>query len=170
MSRNKKPRKAYRPKPVCADPMALARHHACKPAKEDRQQVLDALRDAVKALREGVATEMDWSVAAGSLALAQAIERRGIVRGLQTEIADTESVLQKIYDRAIRMGEGRWVRVTLHADEIKALADFVTLHRFQFDQLGRAEILDAMQGAQKTITKDGHVSIFETRVTHHEVC
>lgn len=158
MSRNRKPRKAYRPKPVCADPMALARHHACKPAKEDRQQVLDVLSTAVKALREGVGTEMDWSIAAGSLALAQAIERRGIVRGLHGPITTAEQVLQAIYDRALRIGCGRYIRATLYFNEIEALTEFVELHTFQIDQLGRAEMLAAMDAATKHTLAQGHTA------------
>ena len=103
MSRNKKPRKAYRPKKVTADTLGLALHYAAKPAKQDIDEVLRPLRAAVKALRQGMATEHDWSLTAGSLSLARAIERKGtVVRGLHEHIATTERTMQAIYDRAMK--------------------------------------------------------------------
>ena len=61
--------------------MALATHFAAKPSTADRAEVLGILRQAIKALRQGVATEQQWSIAASSLTGALAIERQGIVRG-----------------------------------------------------------------------------------------
>ena len=158
MSQNKKPRKAYRPKPVSADTMTLARHFAAKPAKEDREEVLGVLRTAVKALREGVATEHQWSIAAGSVSVAQAIERQGIVRGLHEHIKTTEQVLQDIYDRALQKGGGRWAWSTLYFNEIDTLIEFMHLHTFQMGQLGRAEMLAAIDEAQKHTIAQGHTA------------
>lgn len=156
MSRNKRPRKPYRPKPVTADTLGLALLFAAKPTKEDREEVLSVLRQAIQALRAGVATEHDWSVAAGSVSVAQAIERQGIVRGLREHITVTEQALQAIYDRAMRVGGGRWVRTALWFDEMDALANFLELHTFQVEQLGRAEMLAAIDEAQKHTIAQGH--------------
>jgi hypothetical protein len=158
MSRNKKPRKAYRPKPISADTMTLARHFAAKPSKQDHEEVLGVLREAVKALREGVATEHQWSIAAGGVTVAQAIDRQGIVRGLQEHITTAEQVLQAIYDRALRIGGGRYIRATLWFNEIDALNEFVELHTFQLNQLGRAEMLAAIDEAQKHTQAQGHTA------------
>lgn len=156
MSRNKRPRKAYRPRPIAADNLALALHHAAKPAAADRDEVLGILRQAIQALREGVATEHQWSIAAGSVAVAMSIERRGIVRGLHEHLRTTEIALQAIYDRALQVGGGRWVRVTLYWHEIDDLNAFLDLHAFQVAQLGRAEFLDAIDTAQRDIIAQGH--------------
>lgn len=158
MSTNKKPRKAYRPRPVTAHTMTLAMHYAAKPAAADRRQVLGMLGSAIQALREGVATEHQWSIAAGSVTVALAIERQGIVRGLLGHLKAAEHALQAIYDRATRTntgtGGGRWVRVTLYYQELDALQTFLDLHAFQVHQLGRAEFLAAIDAAQKdTIAK-----------------
>lgn len=165
MSRNKKPRKAYRPKSICLDTVSLARHFAAKPSKQDREEVLGVLRDAIKALREGVATELHWSIAAGGVSVAHAIERRGLVRGLYQHLETTEEALQNIYDRAMLSGDGRWIRVTLYSREIDTLQEFMRLHEFQLNQLGRAEMLDAIDAAQKTTIAQGHVA---TLVHHTE--
>ena len=158
MSRNKKPRKAYRPKPVSLDTLSVASHFAAKPSKQDREEVLRPLRDAVKALREGVATELQWSIAAGGVSVAQAIERQGIVRGLHEHIKTTEKVLQNIYDRALCIGGGRYIRATLYFNEIDTLSDFLELHTFQVNQLGRAEMLAAIDEAQRQTIAQGHVA------------
>ena len=158
MTRNKNPRKAYRPKPITAHTMGLARHFAAKPSKQDREQVLQPLRDAVKALREGVATELQWSIAAGAVSVAQAIERQGIVRGLHEHITTTEQVLQAIYNRALSTGGGRYIRATLYFNEIDALTEFEHLHSFQLDQLGRAEMLAAIDAATKQTKAQGHTA------------
>lgn len=156
MSRNKRPRKAYRPKPVSTDTLGLAMHFAAKPTQQDRGEVLGLLHRAIKALRQGVATEHDWSVAAGSVTVAQAIERQGIVRGLHGHIAPTEQALQAIYDRAMRTGA--WCRTALWFNEMDALANFLEIHAFQVDQLGRKEMLAAIEEAQKHTLAQGHTA------------
>ncbi len=158
MPANKKPRKPYRPRSVTADTMVLALHRAAKPAAADRAEVLDVLRSAIKALREGVATETQWAIAAGAVTVALAIERQGIVRGLMEHINTVSSALQDIYDRAIRTGGGRWIRVTLYFNEIDALNDLLWLHSLQLDQLGRAEFLAAIDKAQKHTITQGHTA------------
>jgi hypothetical protein len=164
MSANKKPRKAYRPRPVTAHTMQLAKHYAAKPAAADRAQVLCELHKAIQALREGVATEHQWSIAAGSVAVALAIEHQGIVRGLLGHLKTAELSLQDIYDRALRSGGGRWVRVTLYYQELDALQTFLDLHAFQVGQLGRAEFLAAIDAAQKDTIAQGF-----TRTVVHDL-
>lgn len=158
MSRSKKPRKAYRPRPIAVNTLDLALHHAAKPAAADRAEVLGMLRRAIQALREGVATEHQWSIAAGAVTVALAIERHGIVRGLLEHLKSAEQHLQDIYDRALRTGGGRWVRVTLYYQELDALQTFMELHTFQVEQLGRAELLAAIDAAKKDTIANGHTA------------
>jgi hypothetical protein len=156
MANNKKPRKPYKPRQIIVNTLDVAMHRAAKPAKEDRAEVLASLRTAVKALREGVATELQWSIAAGCLAVSLAIEKQGKVRGLQEHLESIEQALQDIYDRALLAGGGRWIRVTLRFNEIEALNLLVDLQRFQLDQLGRAEFIAAVDAAQKDTIAQGH--------------
>lgn len=158
MSRNKKPRKAYRPRQIAVNTLDLALHRAAKPAAADRAEVLGVLRQAIQALREGVATEQQWSIAAGAVTVSLAIERHGIVRGLLEHLKSAEQHLQDIYDRALRTGGGHWARVTLYYQELDALQTFMELHTFQVEQLGRAEFLAAIDSAQKDILAHGHTA------------
>lgn len=154
MSRSKKPRKAYRPRQIAVNTLDLALHRAAKPAREDRAEVLDKLNAAVKALCTGVATEMDWSVAAGAVAVAMAVERQGIVRGLQEHLDSAEQVLQAIHDRC-RLPM-MWLRPTLTLPEVDAVRLLAELHTFQIEQLGRAEFLAAIDAATKETLAQGH--------------
>lgn len=59
MSRNKKPRRTYRARPVTAHTVALAMHYAAKPAQANRAQVLGTLAQCIRALRV-VAVSGTW--------------------------------------------------------------------------------------------------------------
>jgi len=144
MSCSHKPRKAYRPRPSA---------RAAKPAQADREEVLGILQDAIKALREGVATELQWSIADGALEVSKAIEHQGIVRGLAEHLATTSTALLAIYDRA--MATGTWRSTALWYYELDALQTFLDLHTFQVHQLGRAEFLAAVDGATNQVRRQG---------------
>ena len=148
---NHKPRKPrWRP---TGDVMLLAMHRAAKPPASDIDQVLDVVHAAHKALREGVATEQQWSVLAGCLDVALAIERQGVVRGLQDHLASAQTALQAVHDRA--NATPAWRATPLHWNELDSVHTFVDLHAFQLKQLGRAEYLKAIASAQGAVRSRG---------------
>lgn len=153
MSRSHKPRKAYRPRLIALNTLEIALHRAAKPAAADREEVLNMLRQAAQALREGVATELQWSIIAGAVDEAKAIEHQGIVRGLSEHLNTATQALQAVYDRA--MASGQWKPTALHYYELDAVQTFVDLHTFQVNQLGRAEFLAAIDAAQAHIKANG---------------
>lgn len=154
MSRNKKPRKSYRPRQIAVNTLEVALWRAAKPARSDRADVLGKLSASVQALCSGVATELDWSIAAGSVSVAQAVERQGIVRGLGEHLASAEAALQAVYDRC--RTSVMWLRPTLTIQEVDALRLLLELHTFQVEQLGRAEFLAAIDAAQQDTIAQGH--------------
>lgn len=158
MSANKRPRKAYRPRPVTAETMKLAIYRAAKPPAADRADVLDMVRQAVKSLREGVATEHQWGIVSGAVSLALAIEQQGIVRGMLGHFKVAEQALQDIYDRATLKGARPWLRTTLYFNELDAIADLLTFHAYQWKQLGRAELIAAANKAQKNTASEGCIA------------
>ncbi len=160
MSRNKPPRKKYRPKPITAETMALARHHAAKPPPEDRKQILGVFKAAIDALCKGDGREHDWNVASGAVSTAQAVEAQRIVKGLAAELAQAEQVLQAIYDRC-RLGP-LWVRPTLTTAEQATLRDLYAMHSFQIEQLGRKEMIAALDLAEKTTLAEGNTATMAT--------
>jgi hypothetical protein len=136
-----------------ADTLAIALHQAAKPAPADVDEVLQAVLDASKALREGVATERQWSILSGSLAVAHTIERQGVVRGLREHLASAEAALQAIYNRA-KQPTG-WRPTVLHYHELDAVHTFTDLHAFQARSLSRAEFLRAINTTTAQIRSDG---------------
>lgn len=154
MSRNKKPRKAYRPRQIVVNTLEVALHNAAKPARSDRAEVLGLLGKSIQALCAGVATEHDWSIAAGSVSVAKAVENQGIVRGLQEHLDSAERALQAIYDRC--RTHTMWLRPTLTIQEVDALRLLQELHTFQLENLGRAEFLAAIDAAHHTSIQQGH--------------
>jgi hypothetical protein len=147
----RKPRRIRWPKAV--NTFAMATYLAAKPPQHDIDDMLHTLRCSHTAMREGRATEMDWSVLGGSVDVGLAIERQGVVRGLSDPLATAEIALQSIYRRA--MVPGDWQSPTLHHHEIEALNEFVTLHAFQVNQLGRREFLRAIEAAAGQIRSTG---------------
>lgn len=153
MSQSKKPRKAYRPRFVTAHTMGLASHLAAKPQAREVDHLIRDVTAAATALREGVASNYQWSVIAGSLDVANAIERQGVVRGLKEHLTAADIALQAIYKRA-SLDDG-WRAPTLRYDELEAVREFVDLHAFQLKQLSRAEFMRAIQAAAGQILSNG---------------
>lgn len=164
MARNKKPRKAYRPRPVTAETMRLVINKVSICSRADRAEIIGVLAKAIRSLREGVATELEWSIAAGAVAAAIKIEAQGVVRGLREHLHTAEQALQHIYDRAMRAGAGRWLRPTLYWNEIEALNVLLDLHTFQLSQLGRSELLAVLDATVKQTHQDGHVATVVTNI------
>lgn len=133
--------------------MAIALHRAAKPDPANIEQILQTLTIAAKALREGVATERQWSVLAGSLDVAMAIERQGVVRGLHEHLASADSALKSIHTRAHQTG--CWKPTALHYFEIDAVNAFVNLHAYQSKQLSLAEYVRALDSATGQIRSTG---------------
>lgn len=122
--------------------------------------MLGILKAAIDALLKGDGRERDWAVAAGAVTTAQAIEAQGIVKGLAAELAQAEQLLQRIYDRS-RLGP-LWVRPTLTTAEQATLRDLYALHSFQIDQLGRKELIAALDLAERTTIAQGHTATMAT--------
>ena len=159
MSANKKPRKAYRPRKVTADTLRLAIFGAAKPAPEERAEIMDKVSQAISRLSDGSASEHDWSVVSGALSVADEIEKRGIVRGVQDQIDRAAAAMQRIYDSA--WSSGAWGCNPPGAEDIEAIQEFEAIHKFQIDQLSRGELLDVIDRAQRSIKKAGHTVAIE---------
>ncbi|OGB26222.1 MAG: hypothetical protein A3I66_00800 [Burkholderiales bacterium RIFCSPLOWO2_02_FULL_57_36] len=126
---------------------------AAKIDRRDVDELLAAVQAAFKSLREGVATMHQWSILAGSLDVAKAIERQGVVRGLHEHLASADTALQSIYKRA-RKVDG-WKPTALHFHELDAVREFVNLHAFQIRKLSRAEFDQVVNAAAGMIRSNG---------------
>ena len=142
------------------DTLVLARHGAARLTPAEIDQAAQAMRACAKALREGTATRLQWSILAGSLDVSLAIERLGVVRGLHEQLASADRALRAIHARATP--GAAWLPPTLHYDELDAINAFVALYVFQVRQLARGELAQAIKSATGHIRSSGcSVSLVE---------
>lgn len=158
-------RKPRRPRwGLTGDTMALAIHGAAKPDRADVDQVIATIQLAHTALREGVATELQWSVLAGALDTARMIEKQGVVRGIHEHIASAHHALQSVYTRAKEIDAYAWRATALHWHELDAISTFVDLHAYQIRQLSRKEFLIAITAAVGYVRGHGNVAVLTSEV------
>ena len=153
MATSSKPRRKYRPKPVARNPIGLAIRRASKIPPAEIEVVMAPITDGFKAAREGVANESQWCLLAGNVELALAIERQGVVRGVLGHLTAAEAALAAIKRRA--MASGAWKATSLYWQEIEALDTFVTVHRFQLENLSEGEFHRAYEKAEAIVRSAG---------------
>lgn len=139
--------------PVINNTFAIAQDQASKLDPASVDQIVHTLKAAATAMREGVATRLQWSILSGSLDVAKAIERQGVVRGLHEHLASADAALKAIYGRADQ-GE-QWRPTVMHFFEIDAVDTFVNLHAYQCRQLSLAEYKKAIASATGQIRSSG---------------
>lgn len=151
MSHGKPPR---RPRwPAAVNTMDLVSRRVALVTPADLADVLQPLRDAFKALREGVATEWQWSIIASAVNAAQAIDKQGIVKGLHEHLHAAELALASINRRA--MATGQWQPTALYYLELDAIDTAIDLHKFQLQQLSTGEVIKALDYAQAEVRSSG---------------
>lgn len=147
-------RKPRRPRWLpTAETMKLASHRAGRLSQAEVAEVMQPLRQAFRALREGVATEWQWSIAASAVNAAKAIEDQGVVKGLRGHLHTADHALQAIYTRA--QAADAWRPTPLYWHEIDAIHTAVDLHQFQLEQLAHGEALRAIDKAAAEIRSTG---------------
>jgi len=135
------------------DTITTAIRGAAKLTKPEVAFMMGPLRAAHKALREGVATDLEWCHLAHAMNVAMAIERRGVVRGIKDHIHSAEVALAAIQDRA--SATGTWKPTALHWYELDDIASAVDLHEFQLSQLSRSEFNAAVIHATNEVRSTG---------------
>ncbi|MDP3654286.1 MAG: hypothetical protein Q8R67_21675 [Rhodoferax sp.] len=133
--------------------LEIAINGAAKIDRKDVNELLSAVQEAFKSLREGVATQRQWSILAGCMDVAKAIERQGVVRGLHEHLDSADAALQAIYKRA-RKVDG-WKPTALHFYELDAVREFVNLYAFRLRKLSRAEFDQVVKTATIQIRSNG---------------
>ena len=151
MSHGKPPRKSRWPAAVNTMDLVSRRVALVTPA--DLAEVMHPLQAAFTALRQGVATEWQWSVLASAMNCAQAIEKQGVVRQLAGHLHAAELALQSIYNRA--MAAGKWQPPSLYYIELDAIDTAIDLHKFQLQQLSTGEVIKALDYAQTEVRSSG---------------
>lgn len=141
MSRNHKPRKPRWP--ARADNFSMVNARATRHTQAELQAILHPISDAHKALREGVASEMQWAVLNTAVIMALTIEQQGVVRGLAEHFRSADRALGGIHARAMATGE--WHPTALYYQELDDVSEAVRLHAYQLEQLSAGELARAHQ-------------------------
>ncbi|MES2685512.1 MAG: hypothetical protein V4706_01755 [Pseudomonadota bacterium] len=94
---------------------------------------LQTLEHATKALREGVASEPQWSVIAARIETAQTLANQGVLPGIRGHLTNAQEALQGIQTRA--RGCNGWSPTPLQYHELDAVQTFVDLHAIQVRQI-----------------------------------
>ena len=147
-------RKPRRPRwPAIVNTLGIATEGASKMRRSDVDQLLGAVANAFKAMREGVGSMHHWSVLAGTLDVSLAIERQGVVRGLREHLTSAETALKAIYSRANSTGD--WRPTALYFHELDSVREFVDLYSFQMKNLSRSEFEQVINTATSQIRSKG---------------
>ena len=131
-------RKKPRQRRETRSPFVIALMRATKHTPEELASIMTPMRACLKAVREGVATQLQFEVLQSSMVIAEAIEHSGIVRGLADHIASALQACSAIEARALT--SGAWRQTALYFQELDALATAVDLHEYQLQQLSAGEL------------------------------
>lgn len=157
MTHGRKPRK---PREALVPPIVSAMCRAALLSPEELATIMEPMRLCLKALREGVATELQHDAMHTHLLIAQAIERTRIVRGLANHLQTALDALAAIAGRC-RQG-ATWQCTELEFDELDALATAMDLHEYQLQKLSSGELHAVVQKVMATARSAGgrviHVS------------
>ena len=134
MTHGRKPRTAR----ISTNPLMLALMTATRLTKTEIAEVMTPVRQCLKAVREGVATQLQFEVLQSTMVIAEAIEHSGIVRGLASHVASALQACAAIEARAL--ASGAWRPTALYFNELDALTTAVDLHEFQLRQLSAGEL------------------------------
>jgi hypothetical protein len=143
MNGQRKPRRPRWVKSV--NTLDIARARATKFTPAEIAKRLDPLRAALRALREGRATEQEWQCLASAVTVSLSIEKKGVVRGLIEHLTTADTTLQAIKDRCT--ADGGWEPTSLYFYEIEAMATYVSLFAFQLSELSAQEYDQAFNHA-----------------------
>lgn len=146
-------RKPRRPRWLPTDTLQLASRRVAKLSASEIADVMQPLKAAFQALRQGVATEWQWNIVASAINCAQAIEAQGVVKGLHEHLHAAELALQGIQRRAMATRE--WRPTALYYLELDSIRDAVDLHEFQLRQLSHGEAMRAIAYAEAEVRSTG---------------
>ena len=135
MTHGRKPRK---PRHVRTDTLQAAQLRASRLTPAEIASIIDPVRECFAHVRTATATELQHQVLHSTLAIAQEIERSGIVRGLVEHI-DLALSASSAYN-ARSLASGTWQPGDCPFHELDAIGSMLDLHAFQLEQLSASEL------------------------------
>lgn len=121
--------------------MDMVRAKVARLTAAEVASILQPVEAGFDALRRGVASELHWHCLAEMVTMAVSIEASGIVTGLSEPFAAARAALLAVRERVTQQVPPTWGSSTeLQADELAAIGEAVSLHRFQLAQLSGGEL------------------------------
>lgn len=154
MTHGRKPRQ---PGARVHSPFRAAAWHAGKLDAHQVARIIDPVRQAFTALREGVATELQWAQVVSAMNIADAVAITSPIKGTRGHIALAQHALDGIMRRA--MASGQWQPCELYLQELDDVADGVTIYHHQLKHLARGEYLRAEAYAAAEVRSAGGVAL-----------
>lgn len=148
MSGNKKPRKAYRAKPVSLDPISEGIYGAALFMPWQRSKVVAGPEAGFDLLRQGKAQNQDWNQVSQALSVAEALCGMNIGNNLLPQIEAGISGLTSI---AIRMLEKNGP-TTCYAGELAAIREALDMYKAQLHHCTQGEFGRAVKQVTNMLT------------------
>lgn len=143
MARTKKPRKAYKPRPVNPDALRWAIAGAHTVPKHQQDQLLSHVDVGLDKLRRAEAGRDEWNSLANALNIAEALVDLEIGTNLLPVIKAGQEAL---YAVGMRMCGG--ARSTCKEQEIAAICEAIDMYRIQLRLCSQAELSKAVRRIQ----------------------
>lgn len=159
MSGQRKPRRPRWVKSTNTFDIALFR--ATKLMPDEIASRMGPLREAMHALREGRATELQWMCIASAVTVSLSIEAKGVVRGLREHLNSVDLALVAIEKRA-RKTPDTWTPTALYFNELDSVTTFLELFEFQLKNLSAKEYDQAWHHAKAETIRTGGVAFKAT--------
>lgn len=137
MAGRTKPKRTRRVWDGKLNPLEVALNAATLLTQEERDRLMQPLREAMASLRQGKATEFEWLRLATCVKVAICIEDEGVVRGLREHLNEADEALCGIADRA--HATGAWRSPTCYGHELVTVDTLLDLYEFQTAQLSAKE-------------------------------
>ncbi|EJE49603.1 hypothetical protein PMI14_05846 [Acidovorax sp. CF316] len=135
---------------AAAGAMLLQRHQV--------DQLMGPVRAGFTAMRQAVATELQWAHVVSAMNIADAVATRGPVKGTHGHILAAQHALDGYLRRA--MTAGSWDPTTLvHLAEIDAIETGIEIYHHQLQHISRSEFRRAEDYAAAEVRSAGGVAL-----------
>lgn len=148
MGKTRKPRKAYRPHRIDADPMDLASSRAALLLPKQKATLVRPVTAALDHLRRCADPWTAWCSLADALNVAEQLALRNIASDRLPEFQAAQQVMHDIYHR--QASRGTWA---MRAPELAALDFAVQLHVIQLGVCTQGELADSILAVQRRVAQ-----------------
>lgn len=157
MTHGRKPRQ---PRARVQNPVRFAAWQAALLDHSQVETIMNPLRLAFKALREGVAHEQQWAHLVSAMNIADLVAITSPIRGTRGHIEPAQRALDGIMRRAMATGE--WRATELYLEELDLINDGLAIYNHQLQHLTRGEYQRAEDHAAADVRRSAGAVVINT--------